>query len=123
MSHINPPAGIRIASVFHPSDFTEASEVAFAHALKIALISKAHFCILHVSADPNADWQDFPGIRDALQRWGLLPPGSSHRVINELGINVEKVMATNKDPVKACLHYLETHSADLIVLAVHQHEG
>ena len=32
-------------------------------------------------------------------------------------------MATGKDPVKACLGFLEKHPADLIVLAVHQHEG
>jgi len=29
--------------IFHPSDFTEASEVAFTHALKLALESRADF--------------------------------------------------------------------------------
>ncbi len=34
-------------SIFHPSDFSESSEVAFAHALKIALLAKADLRILH----------------------------------------------------------------------------
>ncbi len=38
-----------LQSVFHPSDFSPASEVAFAHALKAALIAKADLTILHVS--------------------------------------------------------------------------
>ena len=32
---------IKVESIFHPSDFSEASEVAFAHALKIALVTKS----------------------------------------------------------------------------------
>ena len=41
----------------------------------------------------------------------------------ELGLNVRKVEARSRDPVKACLGFLEKHPADLIVLAVHQREG
>jgi len=39
--------GIKVKSVFHPSDFSEASEVAFAHALKIALGAGAKLTVLH----------------------------------------------------------------------------
>jgi hypothetical protein len=39
--------GVKVESVFHPSDFSEASEIAFLHALKIALVAKAKltFCM------------------------------------------------------------------------------
>ena len=43
--------------------------------------------------------------------------------MGQLGIGVGKVIASGKDPVKACLGFLEKHPGDLIVLAVHQHEG
>jgi nucleotide-binding universal stress UspA family protein len=123
MSQTNPAEEIKVESIFHPSDFSEASEVAFAHALKIALVSKSTLNVLHVAADSNADWHDFPGVRDTLERWNLIPKGSPRSAVGQFGLDVEKVMATSKDPVKACLAFLEKHPADLIVLAVHQHEG
>jgi nucleotide-binding universal stress UspA family protein len=67
--------GVKLESIFHPSDFSEASEVAFVHALKIALVAGAKLTMLHVEASPGAEWQDFPGVRDTLERWaarGLL---------------------------------------------------
>ena len=66
----------KVESIFHPSDFSEASEVAFAHALKIALVAKAELTVLHVEASPSTEWQDFPGVRDTLERWGLIPKGA-----------------------------------------------
>ncbi len=114
---------IKLESIFHPSDFSEASEVAFAHALKIALVAGARLTVLHVEASPSAEWQDFPGVRDTLERWKLIPEGSPKRTVGQLGIEVDKVIASSKDPVKACLGFLEKHHRDLIVLAVRQHEG
>ena len=40
--------------IFHPSDFSPASEVAFAHALKIALQSKAKLDLMHVESSLRA---------------------------------------------------------------------
>ena len=39
-----------VDSVLHPTDFSSASDTAFAHALAIALIRKTKFTILHVGA-------------------------------------------------------------------------
>jgi len=114
---------IKIQSVFHPSDFSDASEVAFAHALKTALATGADLSILHVVPGRSADWQDFPGVRDTLERWKLIPKGSSKDAVLELGIDVRKIIASSPNPVRACLEFLGKHSADLIVLAVHQREG
>ncbi len=58
--------------VFHPSDFSPASEVAFAHALKAALIAKATLTVLHVSPGGEQNWTEFPGVRQTLERWGML---------------------------------------------------
>jgi hypothetical protein len=110
---------IKLQSIFHPSDFSEASEVAFAHALKIALVAGTKLTMLHVDASHSAEWQDFPGVRDTLERWRLIPKGSPKSAVGQLGIEVAKVIRLSDDPVKACLHFLGEHPTDLIVLAVH----
>jgi nucleotide-binding universal stress UspA family protein len=113
----------RIESIFHPSDFSAASQVAFEHALRIALVSRAEFTMLHVDCGNDADWADFPGVRDTLVRWGLILEGSDKSAVAELGIEVQKVIATSRSPLRASIDFLSRHPADLIVLAVHQYEG
>jgi nucleotide-binding universal stress UspA family protein len=123
MTQTNAPDDVKIASIFHPSDFSEASEVAFVHALKIALVAEAKLIMLHVEARPGAEWQDFPGVRETLERWRLIPEGSPRSAVGQLGIKVAKVLKLSNDPVKSCLGFLKENPTDLIVLAVHQHEG
>ena len=110
-------------SIFHPSDFSESSEVAFAHALKIALLTHADLNILHVREAPGETWADFPGVRQMLERWQVLPPGSPRSAVPALGIDVRKVLSKESDPVAASLRYIERKPTDLIVLATSQHEG
>jgi len=112
-----------IDSVLHPTDFSEGSRVAFHHALKAALLAKSRLTLLHVSPGTDSDWADFPGVRETLERWGLLPKGSPRSAVPQLGIDVRKVVAQQNDPVKAVLRYLDDHPADLIVLATQQRDG
>jgi nucleotide-binding universal stress UspA family protein len=112
-----------IGAILHPTDFTEGSRVAFYHALKAALLARSKLTLLHVSPGTDRNWTDFPGVRETLERWGLLPAGSARSAVPQLGIQVRKVIAKQSDPVKAVLDYLGDHSADLLVLATHQHEG
>ncbi len=110
-------------SVLHPSDFSEGSLAAFHHALKAALVARSRFTILHVASGGAVKWTDFPGVRETLERWGLLPANSPRTAIPELGIDVRKVVGRQKNPVKSVLAYLETYPADLIVLATYAEEG
>jgi nucleotide-binding universal stress UspA family protein len=112
-----------IESILHPSDFSEASELAFAHALKMALVTRARLTMFHVSPGIVTEWTDFPRVRQTLERWGLLPPGSPRSAVPDLGIAVEKVITHDRDAVSGVLRYLELHPADLLVLAPHRHEG
>ena len=115
---------LTLQRIFHPSDFSQASEVAFAHALKLALIAGSALRIMHVAADrEDMHWSDFPGVRDTLARWGLLPEGSTTEAVEQLGLNVGKILCPSTDPVGAMLSYLDEHPADLVVLATHQREG
>jgi nucleotide-binding universal stress UspA family protein len=116
-------ASLGLNSVFHPSDFSEGSEIAFQHALRIALALGAKLNIMHVDTDQDADLGDFPGIRATLERWHLIPEGSPKSAVEQLGIEVSKVIASSDKPVEACLDYLRTHPAGLVVLATHRYEG
>ena len=109
--------------IFHPSDFSPASETAFAHALRAALMAQASLTILHVSPDRDAEWMEFPGVRAALERWGLLPTNSRRSDVAKLGIDVKKVQAVHQDPVESVTAYLAAHATDLIVLATDQTRG
>jgi nucleotide-binding universal stress UspA family protein len=109
--------------VFHSSDFSGASETAFAHALKAALIAKATLTIFHVSPDREENWTEFPGVRQTLERWGILPKNSPKSAVPYLGIKVKQVIAQDKDPVKSVLGFLEHQPIDLIVLATQQDNG
>jgi nucleotide-binding universal stress UspA family protein len=112
-----------LEQVLHPSDFSEGSQAAFHHALKAALVAQSRFTILHVAPGTNLSWADFPGVRETLERWNLLPADSPRSALPQLGIDVRKVVARQKQPVKAVLRYLKTHPADFIVIATKPHEG
>lgn len=109
--------------VFHPSDFSQASETAFAHALTAALVAKAALTILHVSPERDTEWMEFPGVRSTLERWGLLPPNSLRSDVAKLGIDVKKIKAVHTDPVESITNYLAAHATDLVVLATDQSKG
>lgn len=112
----------QIKNVFHPSDFSEASEIAFAHALKFALISRARLSMLHVATESEESGR-FPRVRETLEKWGIIPPGSGKDAVSALGMDVRKVVEKHGDPVHVVLSYLRRHPADLIVLATHQYQG
>jgi nucleotide-binding universal stress UspA family protein len=113
-----------IDHVFHATDLSAASELAFAHALRIALAAKAALTIFHVAGEDEAvPWSQFPGVRRMLEGWGLLPPGSPASAVPKLGIEIEKVAARGDDPVRASVDYLHGFPAQLVVLATHGRDG
>jgi nucleotide-binding universal stress UspA family protein len=121
----NPAPLVRI---FHPSDFSKASEVAFAHALKLALESKADLELMHVARHVVADgaevhWTDFPGVRATLARWGVLPTTARREEVAKMGMDVKKIVLAGADPVSSILEYCQQHPPDLLVLATHQRDG
>ena len=112
-----------IKHIFHPTDLTAGSAVAFLHALRIALATRAALTIMHVSDTDEIDWSDLPGVRSTLAKWGYLKDENDMAGLYDLGVGVKKVVAESKDPVQACMDYLERHPTDLVVLATHQSKG
>lgn len=111
-----------IKHIFHPTDLSKASEVAFFHALRLTVQTRASLTILHVGADAEA-WDELPQVRRTLAKWGLLKDENDKGEFMGLGIGIRKQLAAGKDPVGACMEYLEDHPTDLVVLATHQDSG
>src|SRR4030095_10787268 len=112
--------------IFHPSDFSPASEIAFGHALKIALQSKAKLDLVHVERSLSAEksyWLDFPAVRATLSRWGILPEGVRRQDVAQIGLLIRKILKPSTDPVETMLRHFRRFLPDLIVLATHQREG
>jgi nucleotide-binding universal stress UspA family protein len=113
-----------IESIVHPTDFSGASERAFAHALAVALVRRGSLKLLHVSREPHRSWREFPAVRATLERWRLLKPGSSQmQVFEELGVRVSKVAISSPFPALAVASYLDGHPTDLLVVATEGREG
>ena len=115
-----------VTSVFHPTDFSEESHLAFAHALAIALLRETELTILHSGRDFLAEdeWTKFPAVRRTLEAWGCLEPGSPRSaVLEELNVRVKKVNLRGRRPAAAIHKYVTEHEIDLIVLATEGREG
>lgn len=113
-----------VRSVLHPTDFSPASNRAFAHALAIALIRETRLTLLHVGGNPGLDWAEFPPVRETLERWNLLTPGSERSAVaEELGVRVEKVAVSGYFTAGAIADWLERDPHDLVVLATAGGDG
>lgn len=111
-----------IKRIFHPTDLSRTSEVAFHHALRLAVETRASFTILHVGSDTES-WDEMPQVRRTLKKWGMLKDENDTEQFMRLGIMIRKLMVGADDPLKACMEYLEEHPTDLVVLATHQDSG
>lgn len=125
---VSPARGLDlplVESVLHPTDFSAASERAFAHALAVALLRRTRFTLLNVSRDPTEqDWSEFPAVRQTLERWGLLEPGSPRSAVyDEFGVRVQKITARGRNPVQAIAERIAVEPVELIVLATEARGG
>lgn len=124
---MSTPAGTGLEPVLrivHTTDFSAASEVAFAHALRLALATHAELDVLHAAAGGRApDWTEFPGVRTTLHRWGLDGEGVAPSPRREPAIRVGKIVAVDSDPVHAVVEFVQGHPTELVVLATEQRRG
>jgi nucleotide-binding universal stress UspA family protein len=116
---------LALRTIVHPTDFSDASGDAFAHALRIALSAKCGLTILHIAAAREADdWMSFPHVRETLARWGLMSADEPAGAVGaKLGVKIAKVALEPQSTIGGILDYLDRHAADLIVLATEGREG
>jgi len=85
------------------------------------LVGQGKLSLLHVTNDEMEHGSEFPGVRETLERWKVIPAGSGREAVADLGIRVAKVIGRGPKPTDGILAYLEEHPVDLIVLAIHHH--
>jgi len=109
-------------TIVHPTDFSDASAVAFAHALRIVLATQGQLYLVHIADEALAD-RAFPHVRHALALWKLVNENDPPATVGKLGIKVEKVSLERQAPLPGLLRFLDEHPSDLIVLATHGRDG
>lgn len=118
---------LRFGRVLHATDLSSRGKLAFAHGLKLALAAHGDFLIVHTAADrerAGAEWDAFPGVRQTLVDWNLLPEGASKdAVAKTLGVNVLKFDIADHGAAHGLQGLVDRYSIDLVVMASGVREG
>jgi nucleotide-binding universal stress UspA family protein len=108
------------------TDFSSESETAFFHALAAAVKRQARLTLLHTGPEErdSIPWDQFPGVRDTLTTWRLLPADSPRSAVAEtLNVGVAKMTMRDSDPRQGITDYLRRHPTDLLVMATEGRSG
>ena len=109
--------------IAHPTDLSQEGELAFYHALRLAVAARAHLDILHVDKDAHSvQWDSFPSVRGTLERWGIAP----HEALSSNGSEsdqITKIAVYGKEPLHPLLSFIDEHLPDLMVIATHRRSG
>ncbi len=109
-------------AILHPTDFSEDSEAAFVHAVRLAIAGKSALHVLHVEEETGrlAAENRFPRARELFHRWSLAEPGAAPEAVAErLGVKLVNASVASQDIASAIGAYSEAHACDLLVLATH----
>jgi nucleotide-binding universal stress UspA family protein len=113
-----------IRSIVHPTDFSDLSAAAFAHALRIALAARCRLHLLHVSQYDAAEALAFPHAQRLLAQWGLSEEDDPPWVVaSKLGIEVDNIRLKLQEPTRAIVDFLNENDSDLLVVATHGRDG
>jgi len=116
--------GVSISNLLHLTDFSQGSGIAYVHALRIAVAVKGSLEILHIQQEEeHATWDRYPGVRDTLCKWKLLPAEAERGDVAKLGVHISKAACQAKEPIQGVLDHLERRDADLVVMATHRRGG
>jgi nucleotide-binding universal stress UspA family protein len=114
----------RHRSILHPTDFSDLSGAAFAHALRIASAARSRLRLLHIVEHGAAAALVFPNVRRLLVQWGLAeeedPPSE---ISTNLGLDVDNIVLEGQDPTHGIVTFLDAHPSDLVVIATHGRDG
>lgn len=108
-------------SIYHPTDFSASSLVAFHHALKLAVGSGCSLEILHVDghADDVDDWSSYPRVRDTLSAWGVLDANATRSdLVEKLGVDVTKTNLVSHSISKSIASHLSHNTPSISDMSV-----
>lgn len=103
------------------TDYSRSSEVSFDHALALAVSQQAELSIVHVGGGEGRSdrrWDKFPGVREKLSAWGMLPVDSRKEdVFEQLGVKVQKVNLSEEEVAKGAEKFIRQHKPDLVIMS------
>lgn len=110
-----------VRSVLHPTDLSPDSEIAFQHALAIALLRQTSLTLLHVEGSSSTG--QFPSVREMLERWGLLEEGSDRSAVyDSFNVRIKKKVVKGR-PLPVILDHLDKGYVDLVVVGTRGSSG
>ena len=113
-----------LQSIVHPTDFSDLSARAFAHALRIAIATKSALHALHVEPQQRGEAGTFPEVRRMLIQWGFIEEHETTPEIGaKLGFLVSNIRIDGSRSAQAILDFLDQHATDLLVLGTHGRDG
>jgi nucleotide-binding universal stress UspA family protein len=113
-----------IRTILHPTDFSDLSGAAFAHALRIALAARSKLQLLHIVKHDVGVALAFPNVRRLLVQWGLSEEDDSpSEALTKLGLEVDNISLNGQDPAQGIVRFLREHPSDLVVIATHGRDG
>lgn len=116
-----------LTRILHATDLTPDGDLAFAHSLKLALAVRGELCLAHTDPDRKrvgSEWWAFPGVRQTLARWSLLPANAAAEAVAEvLGLHVRKLDIPDHDPLHGVLDLVDKRPFDLVVLSSQARDG
>lgn len=108
-------------SILHPTDYSESSRSAFAHALRLSVAARSALHVLHVDdAGRETDWTRFPDALALLRQWKMLDVTSAPEdVARRLGVELTKEALGSANVAEAISAFAEDRQCDLMVLLTH----
>ena len=107
-----------ILRVIHPIHDGTNSQLAFAHALKLAQISKGKLEVVDVRTEEEAT-RNF-SVRELLEQWDVLPIGSHRSDVANIGLKVKKIVREG-NKFREIVTRLKHHNHDLLVVGFDGH--
>ncbi len=105
-----PNSGLRILIAIHNNNVARKS---FIHGLRLAYAAKGELEVVDVR--PRSKTIENLGVREYLEKWGVLSPDSKRSDVAALGLKVKKVIKTGNQK-QLLIKRIKRHPHDLLVI-------
>jgi nucleotide-binding universal stress UspA family protein len=114
-----------ITTIVHPTDFSNASMEAFAHAMAFSLAARSRLYILHVAGNGEDDSSyTFPHVNRLLGLWGKIAPHESPQAVEDrTGVRVSKIALAPGNTRRRIDEFIVSHGCDLMILSTHHRDA